>query len=102
LRSLEPCESFVRFFLRNPRLGMGAAAEECCRQWTKTLRVRAELRAASCAALSSCCPAAGDHRLQRAAARAECAGLNRRLGDTGRCNWGHRRASSGHRLSEGG
>lgn len=30
-RSLEPLESFVRFFLRNPRVGIKAAVVECCR-----------------------------------------------------------------------
>jgi hypothetical protein len=29
-RSRDPVESFVRFFFRNPRVGIDAAVEECC------------------------------------------------------------------------
>lgn len=32
-RSLEPVESFVRFFFKNPRVGIEAALEECTQPW---------------------------------------------------------------------
>lgn len=49
LRSLDPCESFVRFFLRKPSEGMGAAVDWGVR--SDVLSTCSSYREESCAAV---------------------------------------------------